>query len=945
MNASAKWIWMAGQRHTVNCHLLMRREFALPAAPQEARLEITACSHYRLYVNGRRIGDGPPRSQWPQIYADTYTTEELPLRRGRNVIAVACYNCGLAEHGRPPGPGALRAQLSVKCNRGRKVNVATNSSWRVISSPHQRVTAPRRMFPVGFSEVCDLRHLPDGWNDRGFNDATWQPAEVAGGRPDQPYTDVVACPLPRLVHVATRPTAVGKCGYAGGMKGITGLPFEFCVFGPQDDEFYGGTFVWSPRRQKVALEFAADNRAAVFVNNHRVLCQGWNEQFYNHLHYETDTYTGLHQGHGHRESRAEVTLSKGWNSIGVVIGEPTETWGFVMRFAGPATGRTLPLRISPNHARDGLPAWQVICDGVLLNEADGMLHQTPELNAGTFPSPAHLAAWEQRKAARIAGADLLCEPGRGVLKLPPRALVTYRMPAELIGHIELEVRGEPGAVLDITAGEVLNSKGQVTPLRSGVFLTDRIILRKRWTLWRSFDRRAMRHIELVARNATRPVEIRSLRVDATHYPPPAPAEFKSSDRLLNKLWHVGVATLDACTQENFEDCPIREMAQWLGDAIVEGQVAYVAWGDQALTAKALRQFAADQPTDDWMRPIVPSGYGDKLCDYSLMFNYLLWRHWMQWGDRQVLEDCFGAVNRLLNYASTFVDPAGLIHRGDDPKDMILLDHSLSRLLRDLEVLTGYQAAYAVGLKCGAEIAEALGQRAKANRWRQRWQRTRDSVVRRLFNGKEGLFADGLIGGKLHERVTATTNYWVLFAGLASQEQQGKILDRLWPSPRREARQLWPPRENPYFKYFVLEALFSRGRWREAFTVLRSYYGAMLRRKDAWTLFEMYDPRTPVNEPAETSSLCHAYGAGPLVHYFRWVCGIRPTEPGYAAVVVEPQLGDLKRLRTRFHTPRGEISFRVTSGSKGRDIALSVPDGVAVELRSTYLRRGDRLRLV
>ncbi|NIA21315.1 MAG: hypothetical protein GWP05_04960, partial [Anaerolineaceae bacterium] len=895
-------------------------------------------------VNGRHIGDGPPRSQWPQIYADTYLLGELPLRRGRNVIAVACYNCGLAEHGRPPGTGVLRAQLSVKCNGGRMVKVATNSSWRVIPSPHQKPTAPRRMFTVGFSEICDLRRLPDGWNNRGFNDAAWQPAEVTAGRPDQPYSEVVACPLPGLVRVPTRPVAVGKCGYAGGTKGITGLPFEFCVFGPQDDEFYGGTFVWSPKQQKVALEFAADNRAALFVNNHRVLCQGWDDGFYNHLHYEADTYTGLHQGHGHRIPRSEVTLSRGWNSIGVAIGLPAETWGFVMRFADLVTGRTLPLRISPNRAHSGLPAWQVVCDGVLLNESDGMLHETPELNAGTFPSPSHLAAWEQRRGSRIAGADLLCKDGRAALKLPPKAFVTYRMPAELIGHIELEVRGEPGAVLDVTAGEALNPKGCVDSLRDRLFLTDRIILRKKWTRWRSFDRRAMRYIELAARNATRPVEVRGLRVDATHYPPPAPAEFKSSDRLLNKLWRVGLATLDACTQENFEDCPIREMAQWLGDAVVEGQVAHVAWGDEALTAKALRQFAADQPTDDWMRPIVPSGYGDKLCDYSLMYNYLLHRHWMYWGDRELLKDCFVAVNRLLTYAATFVDSAGLIRRGDDPKDMILLDHTLSRLLGDLDVLTGYQAAYAVGLKCGAEIAEALGRRAKAALWRQRWRQTRDSVVRRLFNRREGLFSDGLIGGKLHERVTATTNYWVLFAGLATRGQEEQMLKRLWPSPRREARQLWPPRENPYFKYFVLEALFSRGRWREAFAVLRSYYGPLLARKDAWTLFEMYDPRTPPNEPAGTASMCHAYGAGPLVHYFRWICGIRPTEPGYAAVVVEPQPGDLERLRTRLHTPRGEISLRLTKGRKGRNIVVSAPDEVAVELRPTYLHRGDRLLL-
>jgi hypothetical protein len=77
MNRSAKWIWLARQRDAVDCHLLARRSFTLPAAPSGATLQITACDRYRLFVNGRRVGDGPPRSEWPEIYLDTYRAEDL----------------------------------------------------------------------------------------------------------------------------------------------------------------------------------------------------------------------------------------------------------------------------------------------------------------------------------------------------------------------------------------------------------------------------------------------------------------------------------------------------------------------------------------------------------------------------------------------------------------------------------------------------------------------------------------------------------------------------------------------------------------------------------------------------------------------------------------------------------------------------------------------------
>ena len=195
MNRTAKWIWLAPERYAVDCYLLARREFRLPAAPRTARLEITACDRYRLLLNGAAIGEGPPRSEWPDIYADSYSLSDLPLRRGINVLAVILHNTALAQHGQPPGPGGFLAHLAVQCRNGRSVNIVTNSTWRLKRDPQHRVPAPRRMFPVGFAEVCDLRRLPAGWTESGFDASGWPAAAVVDSPPAQPYRKVTACPL------------------------------------------------------------------------------------------------------------------------------------------------------------------------------------------------------------------------------------------------------------------------------------------------------------------------------------------------------------------------------------------------------------------------------------------------------------------------------------------------------------------------------------------------------------------------------------------------------------------------------------------------------------------------------------------------------------------------------------------------------------------------------
>ena len=44
-----------------NRWLLFRRRVDLPAAPDEARLDLTTDGKYQLFVNGRRLGRGPMR--------------------------------------------------------------------------------------------------------------------------------------------------------------------------------------------------------------------------------------------------------------------------------------------------------------------------------------------------------------------------------------------------------------------------------------------------------------------------------------------------------------------------------------------------------------------------------------------------------------------------------------------------------------------------------------------------------------------------------------------------------------------------------------------------------------------------------------------------------------------------------------------------------------------
>jgi hypothetical protein len=59
------------------------------------------------------------------------------------------------------------------------------------------------------------------------------------------------------------------------------------------------------------------------------------------------------------------------------------------------------------------------------------------------------------------------------------------------------------------------------------------------------------------------------------------------------------------------------------------------------------------------------------------------------------------------------------------------------------------------------------------------------------------------------------------------------------------------------------------------------------------------------------SLCHAWGASPIYLLGKYYLGVKPTSPGYATYVVEPNLGGLKWMQGKVPTPDGDIELNVT----------------------------------
>ncbi len=126
-----RWIWTTNFADKQTCRFW--RAFTIPATNQvrKAILRLTADNAYRVYLNGREIGQG---GNWNSL-TDYDVTWLLP--GGNHVLAVEAFNDAYE--------GGLILGLTVEFTSGSTLQVVSDKSWYVV--PEQVRRWPRRTYP------------------------------------------------------------------------------------------------------------------------------------------------------------------------------------------------------------------------------------------------------------------------------------------------------------------------------------------------------------------------------------------------------------------------------------------------------------------------------------------------------------------------------------------------------------------------------------------------------------------------------------------------------------------------------------------------------------------------------------------------------------------------------------------------------------------------------
>ncbi len=614
-HASAEWIAspdakVLAAEEAAQQRFEYRKTVQLAKAVLHATLYATGQDSVSAWINGTQVLQADPLPPWKQMPWKKFVLADatVKLTAGANSIAIEAVHYvanpnGMAIEAAPP----MIATLVVEYTDGSWATFASGKDWKTAI------------------------HAPGGWQDIGFDDASWKNAVPATEAPG-----------------ATTGQPLGNPWIPDSVKA---LRHAFTVASP----------IKSARIYATAL-----GAYELFLNGRRVgdaaLAPGWTD-YREHVKYQTyDVTAQLAKG----KNVVAALLAPGWYET------PLEWYQQPNNYGDTPPALKAQLRIE--HA-DGTEEW-VTTDAGWQASDSYILHSeiydgesqdlrlsksgwdTAAFAAGDWksaktiaPKPVRIEAqdYPSIRAEQAVAAKSMTEPKPGVY--------VYDLGQNLAGVERVRVTGQAGAQVKIRFAEIINPDGTLyTDNLRTAKVTDTFILSGKGPngsrteeLTPQFTFHGFRYIEISG------LDHAPLKTDVTamvlHTDAPFTAELASGSAMVNKLWSnilwgqrsnfVGVPT----------DCPQRdERLGWMADAEVFWRAASYNMDLATFSRKFAGDMRGTQATTPFFGIYAPgtaqptSGFGAGWSDAGVIIP---WTSWLQTGDTSIIDQNWSAMEKYL----------------------------------------------------------------------------------------------------------------------------------------------------------------------------------------------------------------------------------------------------------------------------------------------------------
>jgi alpha-L-rhamnosidase len=421
----------------------------------------------------------------------------------------------------------------------------------------------------------------------------------------------------------------------------------------------------------------------------------------------------------------------------------------------------------------------------------------------------------------------------------------------------------------------------------------------------------------------------TVKVTDRRYPYSRLGRFQSSDPLLNKLWELGVNTVELCSEDAYVDCADRERAQWIADGyMMSYPVSCVALAgpgprpgtytrmDGRLLKNMLRHMAFSQLPDGRLQPMRPSIYSAEgrhgvIDDYTCLWVQAVRELHARGGDTAFLRELWPVMVKAVDYFLNRRTSRGLVHA----REFIYFNNPLA-----------YKTCEGASVNCyihkalldAAQLGVVVGDSSTSARFQSAARDLNRAINEHLWDEETGSYH----GGILEDVKSAPTGHAATLALFFDIVPGGRI-ERVRQFMRRRFEAESP---FPYTYRYYFDALYKENTEEADRLVLEA-----MRRK--WERMTRSDTGAAW-ETFRGASYMHESGAHPAYFLSAFVLGVR-TEPapGGPRLTIEPRLGELASAEGVVLTEYGPVpvSWQRHSSPQSLAFRLTVPRGATADV--------------
>ncbi len=403
--------------------------------------------------------------------------------------------------------------------------------------------------------------------------------------------------------------------------------------------------------------------------------------------------------------------------------------------------------------------------------------------------------------------------------------------------------------------------------------------------------KALRYVNIVCKDET---SADSLTLEYEYLPEKEQGTFHCDNELLNKIWEIGVYTMQLTTREFFIDGIKRDRWVWSGDAAQSYLMNYYLFNDSETVKRTIWLLGGKAPITSHINTIM---------DYTFYWFNSIADYYLYSGDCAFLQQIYPNMKTMMDYVLGRIDEDGMVQGMTG--DWVFIDWA-DKPMDKTGQLSFEQILFCRSLESIALVAEVVCADAdEISKYKTLAADLRAKLLPFFWNEEK----KAIVHKRGEEDVFKFSSMFAVIFNYLDKEKEKAVADNVLFND--DVLKI----TTPYMRFYELEAMCMLGRHEQVMKEMLEYWGGMIE-EGATSFWEKYVPGEHGAEKYAMygrpygKSLCHAWGASPIYLLGKYYLGVKPTSAGYKTFEVRPNLGGLNEMEGTVPTPFGCVYIKM-----------------------------------